>query len=118
MLKKMNEKIHMIFMKVKEFAAKSAETRTVLFIVCMTPIWILCYLSGEETRKRIDGKPLWFKAINYIVLLFESACLGYAAGKAFEETFPAEGNDNLSKSPKFELTDDEIKAMDGINLFD
>lgn len=125
MLKKMNEKIHMIFMKAKEFAAKSAEAKTALFVICMTPIWALCYLSGEETRKRIDGKPLWFKAINYVLLLFESACLGYAGGKFFEETFQNDNNTTSSRyetdndaSSHYKLTDDETNAMYGIKLFD
>ena len=116
MMRKVNEFFVKLYHKLHTIIRNSALAYNVLFCLIMMPIWVLCYLSGEETRKRIDGKPLWFKAINCVLLLFESACLGYAGGKFFEETF--QNDNNNDKSSRYELTDDEIKAMDGINLFD
>ena len=115
MLRKMGDFYVKLYHMLRIIVRNSALAYNALFCVFMTPIWVLCYLSGEETRKRIDGKPLWFKAINCALLLFESACLGYAGGKFFEETFQ---NNNDNKSSRYELTEDDIKAMDGINLFD
>ena len=54
MLRKMNDFSMKLYHRLHIIVRNSALAYNVLFYLIMAPIWVLCYLSGEETRKRID----------------------------------------------------------------